>query len=121
MESLMASLVDYSTGELRQKDPQELDELIAILSTIVVNHVVVVNPGVIVLAGKIFDKSLVEAISRRMAHYLPAQAMPRITRDLSPSTGLEGLIRSCRGYITTGIHLVQNTGLPQWTDRIAVS
>ena len=120
MESLMGSLVDYSTGELRQKEPHQRKELIAILSTIAVNHVAMVNPGIIVLAGKIFEKSLVDAISRRMAHYIPSQAMPRITRDLSATTGLEGLIRSCRGYITTGIHLVQSTGLPQRMDRIVV-
>lgn len=114
METLMGPLVDYSTGEFRQKNnPGRRKELISILSTIAVNHVVVVNPGVIVLAGKIFDKNLVEAIGRRMSFYLPPEIMPRITQDFSATTGLEGLIQSCRGYITTGIHLVQSTGLPQ--------
>jgi len=114
METLMGPLVDYTTGEFRQKDnPAKRKELTAILSAIAVNHVVVVNPGVIVLAGKIFDKSLVEAIGKRMAYYLPKESMPRITQDFSATTGLEGLIQSCRGYITTGIHLVQSTGLPQ--------
>ena len=121
MESLMGPLVDYSTGELRQKgDPKKQKELIAILSTIAINHVVLLNPGVIVLAGKIFDKNLVEAIGRRMKYYLPAQVMPRIARDLSSTTALDGLIESCRGYITTGMHLVQSSGLPQRVDRIAV-
>ena len=120
MEALMGSLIDYNTGELKHNQPQKLKELITILSTIAINHVVVVNPGVIVLAGKIFDKRMVQALSRRIARYLPGQAMPRITCDLSASMGLEGLIRSCRGYITTGIHLVQSTGLPQRIERMAV-
>jgi predicted NBD/HSP70 family sugar kinase len=120
MESLMGPLVDYVTGELRQKDsPERREELVAILTTIAVNHVVLVNPSVIVLAGKIFDKNLVEAIGHSMRHYLPAEVIPRITLDLSGTTGLEGLIQSCREYITTGVHLVQSTGLSQRADRIA--
>ena len=114
MESLMSHLVDYSTRELRHKNnPKGRKELIAIISTIAINHVVLVNPGVIVLAGKIFDKNIIEAICRRMEHYLPAQAMPRFYQDQSVTTALEGLIQSCRGYITTGMHLVQSAGLPQ--------
>ena len=120
MESLMFPLVDYSTGELRKIDLQKQENLIAILCSIAVNHVVIVNPGTIVFAGKIFNKNLIETIRRQMMHYLPAQAMPRITRDLSTTTGLEGLIRSCREYITTRVHLVQSTGLPHRTDKIAV-
>jgi predicted NBD/HSP70 family sugar kinase len=121
METLMGPLVDYDTGELRQGNkPKSREELIAIITTIAVNHVVLLNPGVIVFAGKIFDKSLVEAVGRRMANYLLPEAMPRLTRDLSSTTGLEGLIESCRGYITTGMHLIQSTGLPRVADRIAV-
>ena len=120
MESLMNPLVDYASGELRQKDnPGRRKQLTAILSTIAINHVVLLNPGVIVLAGKIFDKALVEAISQRMAYYLPEIIMPKITRDLNRTTGLEGLIQSCRRYITTGVHLVQSTGLPQLAVRNA--
>jgi predicted NBD/HSP70 family sugar kinase len=116
MESLMEPLVDYATGELRQKDnPAHREKLVAILSTIAVNHVVLINPGLIVLAGKIFDKKLVEAMRKRMAYYLPAESMPRITLDSSGTTALEGLILSCREFIVTGIHLVQSTGLPQQT------
>jgi len=121
MESLTDSLVDYATGELKKKaNPERRKELIAILSTIAVNHVVLVNPGVVVFAGKIFDKNLVEAISRRMTYYLPSQAMPRISVDSNSTTALDGLIQSCRGYITTGMHLVQSTGLPQLVERMAV-
>ena len=121
MESLMSHLVDYSTRELRRKNnPRGRKELIAIISTIVINHVVLVNPSVIVLAGKIFDKNMIEDICRRISYYLPAQAIPRIYQDLNTSTALEGLIQSCRGYITTGIHLVQSAGLPQRVDGIAV-
>jgi len=120
METLMEPLVDYATGEIRKKkDARSLKELIAILSAIAVNHVVLINPSVIVFAGKIFDNNMVEAISKRMACYLPREIIPRITYDTSTATGLEGLIQSCRGYITTGMHLVQNTGLPQRADRIA--
>jgi hypothetical protein len=121
MESLMGRLVNYSTGEFRYKNhPARKKDLVSILSTIAVNHVAVINPGIIVLAGKIFDKSLAEAVSRCMAYHLPAGIMPRITRDSSGTTGLEGLILSCRGYITTGMHLVQSTGFPQEADRMAV-
>ena len=117
----MSPLVDYSTGNLRKKlNPQRQKDLIAIMSTIVINHVVLLNPGIVVLAGKIFDKNLVDAISRRMAYYLPAQVIPQIFLDLCTTTGLEGLIQSCRGYITTGIHLVESTGLPQQAHRPAV-
>jgi predicted NBD/HSP70 family sugar kinase len=120
MESMMESLVDYSKGELKQKDNLLCrKELIDILSAIAVNHVVLLNPGVIVLAGKIFDKELIEAVKMRMANFLPAQALPRITFDSSGTTALEGLIQSCRGFITTGIHLVQSTGLPRLAERLA--
>jgi len=120
MESLMSPLVDYETGELRPGDKQEQrKKLAAILSAIAVNHVVLINPDVVVFAGKIFDKSLIGTVKQRMADYLPAKIMPRITIDVSSTTALEGLIQSCRGYITTGMHLVQSTGLPQRADRIA--
>jgi len=120
MESLMGPLVDYETGELRPGDkPEQRKKLAAILSAIAVNHVVLINPDVVVFAGKIFDKTFIETVKRRMADYLPEEIMPRITIDLSSTTALEGLIQSCRGYITTGMHLVQSTGLPQRADRIA--
>ena len=118
METLMGPLVDYNSGELKQKDnPGHRKNLIAILSTIIINHVVLVNPGVIVLSGKIFDKELIEAINRRMTYYLPAESIPKVTRDISRTTALDGLIQSCRGFITTGVHLVQNTDLPQLAGR----
>jgi len=121
METLMGPLVDYSTGELRQKDnPLRRKKMISILSTIAINHVVLLNPGAIVLSGKIFDKNLIDAIRQRMAHYLPQDAIPKITRDLSETTGLEGLIQSCRGFVTTGIHLVESNGLPQRAARAAI-
>jgi hypothetical protein len=117
----MGLLVNYATGELRQKDnPVRRKELIVTLSTIAVNHVAVLNPGVIVLAGKIFDKSLVEEIKQHMGYYLHARIMPRITRDLGNNTGLDGLIRSCRDYITTGVQLVQSTGLSESLTKMAV-
>ena len=118
MESLMGNLVDYSTGEFRKKIRKS--EVVAILSTIAVNHVAVLNPDVIVFAGKIFDDVLIEAIRKQMTFYLPAVIIPRLTRDLSSTTGLDGLIQSCRGYITTGTRLVQSTGLSEETGRIVV-
>jgi predicted NBD/HSP70 family sugar kinase len=120
LESRMGLLVDFATGELRQNCPARRKELVVTLGTIVVNHVAVLNPGVIVLAGKIFDKSLVEEIKRHMGYYLHTGIMPRITRDLGSSTGLDGLVQSCRDYITTGVHLVQSTGLPESRAKIAV-
>ena len=114
MESLMNPLVDYITGELRYKDnPAKLKELTSILASICVNYVTMVNPGVIVLSGILFNKSVAQAISQRMACYLPAEVLPEIIIDENSTTGLEGLIQSCRLYITAGIHLVQGAGLPQ--------
>jgi len=121
METLMEPLVDYSTGELRKKNsPERRRELIAILSTLAINYVVLINPGVIVLSGKIFDKNMVEAMKQRMTFYLPAEVIPKITLDLSETPGIDGLIQSCRGFITTGVHLVQSTGLPQMAARKVV-
>jgi len=113
--------VDYATGEIRQKDnPKRRKELIATLSAVIVNHVAVLNPGAIVLGGRIFDKDLVEDIKLQMRYYLHAGIMPRIIRDTGSSTGLDGLIKSCREYITTGVHLVQSPGLPESLAQIAV-
>jgi predicted NBD/HSP70 family sugar kinase len=121
MESLMGSIVDYRTGELKPGNKtKQRGELAAILSAIAVNHVVLLNPGAVVLAGKVFDKDLVETVKRRMADYLPAEIMPLVTLDTSVTTGLEGLIQSCRGFITTGMHLVQSIGLPQRVNRVAM-
>jgi len=108
MESRMGSLMDFSTGGLKKnRNSMRRKELISIISTIAVNHVAVLNPGLIVFAGKIFDKSLIEDIKQHMRHYLHTGIMPRITRDLNRNTGLEGLIQRCREYITTGVHLIQ--------------
>jgi predicted NBD/HSP70 family sugar kinase len=108
MESRMGSLMDFSTGELKKNSSSvRRKELVSIISTIAVNHVAVLNPGLIVFAGKVFDKPLIEEIKQQMGHYLHSGIMPRITRDLSRSSGLEGLIQRCREYITTGVHLVQ--------------
>jgi len=113
MESIMNPLVDFATGEMRHKNnPAKLKEVISILSAICANYVTMVNPGVIVLSGKIFNKSLAEALSKRMTDYLPPEVLPLLTIDESSTTGLEGLIQSCRLYITTGIHLVESTGMP---------
>jgi len=117
----LGTLINFSTGELRQKNnPKRGKELIAILTMIVVNCVAILNPSIIVLAGKIFDKNLVEEITRRTGFYLQGRFLPRITRDLSNTTGLEGLIQNCREYITTGVHLVKRTGLPHQPETIAV-
>jgi len=121
LESYMSALIDLSVGKFKQQNiPARRKELIAILSTIAVNHVAVLNPDVIVLAGKIFDKSMVEDIGRHMANYLHAGVMPRITRDSGSTSGLEGLIQSCRGCITTGTQLIQSTGMTRQVERMAI-
>lgn len=121
MEFLLNDFVDYGTGELKLKDnSRQKEKLIAILSTIAINHVSIVNPELIVFAGRIFDANLVDAITQRVANYLPSEVMPRITMDLSEKTGLEGLIQSCRGLITTGTHLVQSAGLSRQANRALV-
>jgi len=121
LESHMAHLVDFSSGELREKDnPVRRRELIATVSAIAVNYIAILNPGMIVLGGKIFDKSLVEDIKLYMRNYLHTCIRPRIIRDLNSNTGLEGLTKSCREFITTEIHLVHSAGLPETQTRMAV-
>jgi predicted NBD/HSP70 family sugar kinase len=120
LEARVSGLVDYSTGDFRDPgNPARREEFASILGMIAVNHVAVLNPELIVLAGRVFDDALIETIGRNMAACLPRGIMPRLVRDQSGSTGLEGLIISCRGYITTGTSLVQNTGIHGQINRMA--
>jgi predicted NBD/HSP70 family sugar kinase len=114
MEYLVNPFVDYSSGELKKGgNANSREMLIAILAATTVNHVALLNPDVVVMNGKIFDKSLIEAIRTRMAKYLPAKVLPRIVQDSCPTTTLDGLIRSCRARITTGTHLIKSNALGQ--------
>jgi predicted NBD/HSP70 family sugar kinase len=111
METHLNKFVDYDTGELRQKDNSEYwEEIVNILSMICINHVAVLNPEVIVFGGSIFNKTLIEDIGRQISYYLPEENMPQIMYDDCDSTGIEGLILTCRSHITTEVQLIQNTG-----------
>jgi predicted NBD/HSP70 family sugar kinase len=117
MESLMGNIIDFGTGEFKPKKRKQ--DAIDILGTIAVNYAAMLNPDVIVFAGKIFDDTITGAIEKCMRNSLPPEIMPRITRDTSTSIGLDGLIQNCREYITTGTHLIQGTGLSRHSGRMA--
>jgi predicted NBD/HSP70 family sugar kinase len=121
MEYRMSSLVDFSTGQLKKnRNSIRRKEFVSILSAVAVNHVAVLNPGLIVFGGKVFDKDIIKDIKQQMGYYLHKGIMPRICQDLNKNTGLEGLIEICRENITTAVHLVQSTGLPEIMAKIPV-
>ncbi|MCL1854380.1 MAG: ROK family transcriptional regulator [Clostridia bacterium] len=75
------------------------------------NHVAVLNPDVLVFGGEAFDEALIQQIHAQMAFYTPGDSMPLIQLDDNESTGINGLVLTCRGYITTRLQLVQNGGV----------
>lgn len=87
------------------------DALANILGAAAANHVAMLNPDVLVFGGEAFDKALIEQIHGQMTYYAPQGSMPRILHDASETTGIRGLILTCRGYITTRLQLVQKVGV----------
>ena len=65
----------------------------------------------IVFGGEAFDTSLIREIHEQMTYYTPQESMPHILHDSSGATGIEGLILSCRSYLTTYTKVVQNIGV----------
>jgi predicted NBD/HSP70 family sugar kinase len=111
LETELSRVVDYDHGGFREKnDPKQKELLVTVLGMVAVNYVATLNPEVIVFGGWVFNKTLIEEIGRKIACYIPGELMPRIMHDDSDSTGIDGLIMTCRSFITPEIHLVQNSG-----------
>jgi hypothetical protein len=111
METYLGKLVDYAQGDFWKKaDPRQRDGFVSVLSMIAANYVAILNPDVIVFSGAIFDGMLVEGINRRIACYIPQEIMPLILHDDTDNSGIEGLVLTCRSYITTGTQLVRRQG-----------
>jgi predicted NBD/HSP70 family sugar kinase len=111
METYLGRIIDYNRGVLRQEGSKtRREEFVNIMSMIAVNHVAILNPELIVFGGSVFSDSLIDSINQRMSCYIPVELMPKIMRDGSGDTGIEGLILTCRSSITVEMHLVQNSG-----------
>ena len=100
-----------SHGEYKSATPEQREVLANILGAAAANHVAVLNPDAIVFGGEAFDAELIQKIYAQMAFYAPWEIIPRILHDSSETTGIEGLILTCRGYITTRMQLVQEGGV----------
>ncbi|MCL2812758.1 MAG: ROK family protein, partial [Clostridia bacterium] len=112
LETQLSEYVNISQGEFWAKDvPKHRKVLANMLGAAAANHVALLNPNVIVFGGEAFDKALIHEIHGQMAYYTPQESMPLILHDISDDTGVEGLILTCRGYITTHMQLVQNAGV----------
>ena len=99
-------------GEYWQKDtPVQRAAITHLLGAATANHIAVINPDAVVLGGEAFDEELTEDIRAQVAYYIPPESMPMILYDESKSTGIEGLILTCRGYITTRMQLVRSVGV----------
>jgi len=112
LETQLSKYVNIARGEFWAKDaPEHRKVLASILGAAAANHVALLNPNVIVFGGEAFDAALTKEIHAQMAFYTPLESMPVILHDDSETTGVEGLILTCRGYITTHMRLVQNAGV----------
>ena len=112
LEARLSEYVNIAQGEFWAKDvPKHRKVLANMLGAAAANHVALLNPNVIVFGGEAFDAALIQEIHAQMAFYTPRESMPRIVHDSSDTTGVEGLILTCRGYITTHMRLVQNAGV----------
>ena len=112
LETQLSAYVNIAQGEFWAKDvPKHRKVLANILGAAAANHVALLNPNVIVFGGEAFDAALIHDIHDQMAYYTPRENMPLILHDGSATTGVEGLILTCRGYITPTMRLVQNAGV----------
>ncbi len=112
LESTLIASTRCSSKEFWTHDvPVERETLANILGAAAANHVAVLNPDVIVFGGEAISPALLQQIQTQMAFYAPKESMPLILHDESGSTGLHGLVLTCRGYITTRLQLVQNGGV----------
>jgi len=112
LETQFRRFVNASQGECWQKDdPEQRRALTHLLGAAAVNHISVINPDAIVFGGEAFDETLTEAIREQIAFYIPQQSMPHILYDRKDSTGIDGLILTCRGYVTTRMQLIRSAGI----------
>lgn len=100
-----------ASREYRSATPEQREVLASMLGAAAANHVALLNPDVIVFGGEAFDDALIQNIQAQMAFYTPQESLPRVLHDQSETTGIEGLIQTCRGLITTHMRLVQNAGV----------
>lgn len=91
--------------------PEGLEAMGILLGAAAANHVAVLNPDAIVFGGEIMSDELIQEIKKQMPYYCPSESMPEILYDGSDTTGIEGLVLTCRGTITTRMQLVQNGGV----------
>jgi len=92
-------------------DPAERKKLVALLAAIASNHTALLNPDAIIFGGEAMSKPMIPEIKRLMAYYTPPESMPKLLCDLSATTGIEGLILTCRGEVTQHMQLIQNQGV----------
>lgn len=112
LETQLSQYVNSAQGGFWAKDvPRHRKVLANILGAAAANHVALLNPDAIVFGGEAFDAALIHEIHDQMSFYTPKESMPQILHDDSSTTGIEGLILTCRGYITTHMRLVQNAGV----------
>ena len=98
--------VEYQDGT-----PKQREVLANILGAAAANHVAVLNPDAIVFGGEAFDAAMLRQIRGQMAYYAPQESMPHILQDTCETTGIEGLILTCRGRITTRMQLIEEGGV----------
>ena len=112
LETQLRKYVNSAQGEFWAKDaPKHRKVLANILGAAAANHVALLNPDVIVFGGEAFDAALINEIQGQMSFYAPRESMPRIVHDDNATTGIKGLILTCREFITTRMRLVQNAGV----------
>lgn len=112
LETQLRRYADSAQGECWQKDdPAQRQALTRLLGAAAANHVAILNPDVIVLGGEAFDQALTEDIRGHIACYIPQESMPQTLYDPGEDMGIEGLILTCRGYITTRMQLVRSGGV----------
>ena len=108
---LTANTACSADVEYSGSTPEERQSQINILAAAAANHVAVLNPNAIVFGGEAFDEDLIQKIHEQMSFYTPKESMPPILYDDSQTSGIEGLIQTCRGNITTRMQLVQDCGV----------
>jgi len=92
-------------------DSAERDSLVALLASIASNHAALLNPEAIIFGGEAMSEPLIPEIERLMAYYTMPESMPIILCDRSATSGIEGLILTCRGEVTQHMQLIQNQGI----------
>lgn len=112
LEGRLRQFVSGGPRELvKQNAPEKREILANILGAAAANYVAILNPDAIVFGGEAIDEALVGLIREKMSIYSPAESMPYTLYDSSDSTGIEGLLMTCQGAITTRMQLVQDGGV----------